>query len=254
MPDFVLDTFTGTAGTLLQAHTGEIGATWTKNAVYASGGCTIDAQNRIYAAIFNAMYSASGTPPTPDYEVEADATPLPGYSLAGITARQNPTADTWILFYNDQSAAEWKIQVRVAGSVIVTAAAPGPVNVGQTYGMTLRVQGTQITASVDGQQIVATTSTALLTAFNAGVYFGETGGPIAGWHITNFRASEIATPTAHRALLPSQLTYCDYRPATATKLSKLTLWLMPRNVVLTDTAADEAWAYIRSATPEGLQF
>lgn len=67
------------------------------------------------------------------------------------------------------------------------------------------------------------------------------------------------------ALLPIQLTLCQYTPATGTELSSLRIYInaagaessaavVTRNIVLKDAAADAAWTWIQTNTPAALQF
>ena len=72
--DEVTDTFTGTAGTLVQSHVGELNASWASD---SAAHAKITNAGRVYLA--NDVDPASGallhntyTPSTPDYTVECD--------------------------------------------------------------------------------------------------------------------------------------------------------------------------------------
>lgn len=74
MTDFVNDTFTDTNGTLIAAHTGEVGATWTREYTFPDVQWEINGnalRRQDYAGgSFDSIIHASGTPPTANYYVE----------------------------------------------------------------------------------------------------------------------------------------------------------------------------------------
>jgi hypothetical protein len=96
--DFVVDSFTGTAGTLLSARTGETGATWTRHDPYGSGTAVLTPAGRVRSSGKSglAAYYASGTPATSEYDVQATVTVLSTLSMrAGVTGRVNSAASTF---------------------------------------------------------------------------------------------------------------------------------------------------------------
>ncbi len=70
---FVNDTFTDAAGTPLQNHTGESGASWTLHPT-TPGSLLITSAGRVRFNTSSAppIYYASGIPATAEYDVEAD--------------------------------------------------------------------------------------------------------------------------------------------------------------------------------------
>lgn len=78
MSAFVNDTFTGTNGTLIAAHVGEVGATWTREATAADVNWQIESntlQRQDFAGSYSASYiHASGVPPGTSYYVEIGLT------------------------------------------------------------------------------------------------------------------------------------------------------------------------------------
>jgi hypothetical protein len=70
----VNDTLTGTNGTSLQSHTGEVGATWTKHPSSGAQDANIQS-NRVYLESpggANVSYYASGALGSAEYGVQAD--------------------------------------------------------------------------------------------------------------------------------------------------------------------------------------
>lgn len=73
--DFVNDTFTDTAGTVLSSHTGELGATWTQHGSYTTATITIGTSGTVAdkdSASGTGMYYASGTGANANYTVECE--------------------------------------------------------------------------------------------------------------------------------------------------------------------------------------
>lgn len=69
----VLDSMTGTAGTGIQARTGETGATWAKHANFGTGSVALTDANRARSNIATtSLVYASGTPTTANYDVHVD--------------------------------------------------------------------------------------------------------------------------------------------------------------------------------------
>ena len=67
------DSFNGTAGTDLAAHTADNGGTWTLNSAYPGGTAVLTASNdlRCNSSTQTAIYSHSQTPLSADYDVSA---------------------------------------------------------------------------------------------------------------------------------------------------------------------------------------
>src|SRR5438876_780537 len=70
---WVTDSFTDTAGTHLESHTGEVGATWTKHP-NESFDCVITNANRLRnnSSGNASAYYASGTPQSANHDITAD--------------------------------------------------------------------------------------------------------------------------------------------------------------------------------------
>jgi hypothetical protein len=66
MAQFLLDTFTGSAGTLIPPHVGETGATWTSHPA-VPGVFELDSSGSAICDVPGTIY-ASGTPLSADYD------------------------------------------------------------------------------------------------------------------------------------------------------------------------------------------
>jgi len=136
---FVLDTFTDTNGTLLTAHTAEIGTPWERSVAYAnniiiSGNAA--QYNNAVAVDANVMNIATGgVSPIRDYIVEARASfnPVGGWyagELNGaIVARTDANGLTGYLFGRVSSEHKWVLYKRNRGQLASYLGLPSSGNV-----------------------------------------------------------------------------------------------------------------------------
>lgn len=156
MTAFVTDSFTDSNGTIITSHTGELGATWT--ALTGSGlvptiqGNAVDPGTGVAA---NALYYASGVPPTADYTVTADvlyngSTSVPG----GPAGRMSTSAQTGyfgILFNSINSPFDKFALFKYVTGTLTKIAGTGTtptITSGVTYRITLDLQGTTVALRV----------------------------------------------------------------------------------------------------------
>jgi hypothetical protein len=173
----VSDTFTGTSGTLLSAHTGEIGATWTKHPSYTGNAYISNVNTERGNA--NSLYYASGIPNTADYDVQADF--VGTVSLAnriGIAGRINTSTNTYYRLTYSVPNSAYQLELINAGTVsLLQSANPGYWNSnfdsGQTHNVKLQMRGTSIKVFVDGVERISVTDSTITAAGRAGVYTGS---------------------------------------------------------------------------------
>ena len=182
------DTFTDTAGVLLENHTGETGATWTKNAAFSTGSAKITAAGRLRGDANNTVYYASAVPPSADYDVEADLFVASNLSLVGLLGRQDPAAFTYYLF-DVQNAGGLTLFTVVNGATLNQTNVAFTPTVGQTYHFRLSMRGGRITCYVDGTAMISLTDANIAAAGRAGVFFGAQTTDATGYHFDNFFAS-----------------------------------------------------------------
>ena len=169
---FVFDTFTGANGTLLSAHTGETGATWTRHPSYAGSTMSIQT-NRIKEDVgSNGCYYASGTPVGADYTVSAslycvDAT---SSNTFGVVGRLATAANTFYHGRYGGAANGWQLYKWVAGVATQLGSNSAATLTNTTsYDVTLKMVGTTISLIVDGVVKVSVTDNAIAAAGLAGV-------------------------------------------------------------------------------------
>lgn len=165
MANFVNDTFTDTDGTLLTAHSGETGASWTElnvlgntpaavDADISAGGNAVEVIEPGADATDYVAYKASGTPPSADYEASAEIAYAGacGFSDAwtGPVIRI-PGAATAVTGYaalfdpNGAGVQVWRL-TGSGGTQIGSKLGGGAFAGGQTYRLTVGAAGSTITA------------------------------------------------------------------------------------------------------------
>ena len=199
MPAFVSDTFTDTTGVLLQDHTGEIGASWTKHPGY-TGDATIDT-NVLYGAgiaVFD-QYYASGVPDGADYYVQASLVFKTSVASAQwyITGRTDHTVaagqDTYYYISYLQNNAVWSLGKSVAGTATELgsfAQADGADHVARLF-----MSGTTIQESIDDALQVSVVDSAISAAGRVGLgLLNVTGSPLVDYSLDTFSAVSPGVP------------------------------------------------------------
>ena len=184
---FVVDTFTDTDGTLLDAHVGEMGATWTKHPSYATGEMVINDVNGARPntdAPAYAAYFASGVPASADYDVFADVPVLSsGTGSYRLLARVDPSVNTmYQLIWT--STGNMSMGKLVAGSfteIVAATAIPGGLSNGETYRMRFGLVGTTLKGYVDGVEVISVTDSSITAAGRVGIS-GEVTTPADATH------------------------------------------------------------------------
>lgn len=171
VPPFLFDTFTDTDGTLITAHTGEIGATWTVQNGYAPATAPTIASNGLYAPVVPAAYYASGVPASANYCVESvlNFRSSVASDTTGPAGRITIGANTMYFCRYNVAAGGWQLQKLVTGTITqlgstVTEAFP----TGQIRTLGLLMVGDTITMRLDGADILVRTDSAITDAGRAG--------------------------------------------------------------------------------------
>ena len=186
---FLTDTFTDTAGADLTTHTADSGATWSK-ASGATGSFVFTAANKVRTpAAASAVYLASVTPPSADYKVEADLTPvtITASHNVGVALRLSGSGSGYCVRYIGASAA-WRLDRLSSGSGTALATVPVTLVAGQTYRVRVTASGSTITAHVDGVQIASVTDGTHTAAGLAGMLGNGAATDTVGWHVDNLEA------------------------------------------------------------------
>ena len=229
MATFVNSTFTGTNGTLLTAHTGELGATWTRNPNSLESVAPFIQSNSLqYGDGLGSHYYASGVPASADYTVSADivtSTTVDATGVMGVGARLSTSVLTgyYATFFRSSNAARlykysagtltqigssvtftqpisstWRITIEVLGSAIKMRAQD------QSSLLWLKPDGTSQSTQIDA---ITTTDTAITAAGRAGVWVGASGSGnpmlLDNFSASTFTALTISGPTSGAVGAPS---------------------------------------------------
>jgi lysophospholipase L1-like esterase len=189
MPIITSDTFTDTPNTLLESHTGSTGATWTKNPAFSTGSAAISSASRLRGNATNAVYYSSGSPSSADYDVEADFYVASPSGAAGITLRMSASLATYYLLDYEGPSSAWHLYTVLGGSTINVITFTQSLTTGQSYHVRLAARGSQITAYVDGVQIISISDTSIPSAGHPGLFFSQSDTDSTGYHLDNFAAS-----------------------------------------------------------------
>lgn len=202
MATFLNDTFTDTDGTLLSAHTGELGATWT---IHPTQTTTIQVvSNRVRSSSTSATvawYYASGTPATADYDVEVVvyvASSTAEFSLGG---RLDTVAGTQYEMQAQGTSSVYRLRRVINGTSTTIGSAANTFVPGTSVTMKLEMRGDQISAYADGVRIIGPITDTNITAVGkAGLRFYGSFSDTTSFHVDSIigddlSVSQYARPT-----------------------------------------------------------
>jgi hypothetical protein len=240
---YVQDSFTGTDGTALSAHTPDTGSAWTFD---LGDGKLLG--NRAQGASWSWSIDHSTTVlPSADYEVSMDLIwngPNDGGMVSsGVAGRINGNVDRYYAYY-DMSSGQWKLDQRHGnvGSTIGTFAQPYVQ--GQTHNLKLGMVGTAITVYVDGVSRISVTDANVTAKGQAGVAINSLWGP-TNMLGDNFLVTAKSVPTVAFTVsgLPTGAT-ASFTPTSCSPTCTSTL-------TLTTTAATTPGTYPITVTATG---
>jgi hypothetical protein len=207
MAIFLHDTFTGTDGTALSDHVGEVGATWTDDGLNfgGGGGGTWELHgNRARfldggSGAHDGGYDASGAPASAEYivsfQVRCNAS-IAAFEGCGVTARHVGSTYYFAGYsqkggYSGLSGDAWIILKNGA----LLASFVQALTVGQTYAVEFHVTDARKYMSIDGVERLSITDNAIASAGKVGVHGGAAGNlsidEITGTDIVPFVPSPI---------------------------------------------------------------
>lgn len=200
MATFVSDTFTEASDTALTSHTGETGATWTKNtnAVYNTHTVqqVVAATDRVRlndSGTNEIACYASGLPAGIDYDVQVTVQVVSRDGYHGISGRgATSTQDFYQAFVDSAGAGGegYNISKYVSGTYTNLAEyVTTPAN-GDT--MMLRMRGSSVLLIINGTERGSATDTSFATAGRVGMYGAQYAAPgnSVGYHFDDFSASD----------------------------------------------------------------
>ena len=193
----VTDTFTGTNGTLLESHTGEVGATWGWHPNYAAD---LKLQNNKVWGPEWGLYFASGIPSTNEYDVTADLTVMSNAGAIGVTGRTSTSGsdDLYMARYNAGSV-RWELVKCGGGACTNLGFFNQTLAIGSTYAVKLEIRNAAKKLFVDGVERVSSTDNTITQVGRAGIRTGP-GVTTAstGYHLDNFNVNP--PPTAETTI------------------------------------------------------
>ncbi len=188
---FLVDSFTGTNGTALTAHSPETGGAWSAQSGYTPSPANDIQNNRMRAGSSTGVYRNAAAPPSADYYVECVLDFLTTITAdnIGVTGRAAAAANTFYFARWSQSAGGFQLFKCVAGtntqlgSTYVSAFTSGSRTI------RLTMTGSSIVMSIDGVERVSVTDTAIAAAGFAGVRCGLAHGTTTGIHMASIVAA-----------------------------------------------------------------
>lgn len=213
----VNDTFTDTAGTALDSHTGETGATWTNTV--GAGVAAISDVNRARMGPINSViyqHTASGTAATAEYDVEVDIVTLALNATLdgaiGVKGReQGNDSGIFYLAYYSFPNARWELnEVSTAGIDNILGTFAQVLSISTTYHLKLVLRNGAKSVLIDGvTRIGPSASNGIAAAGKCGLFgvtdsvtdIDNTHGP----HWDSFTCTDDPTPAGgaggYRSLL-----------------------------------------------------
>ena len=183
---FFTDTFSGTAGTALTAHTSDSGGTWAKHPASASASDTLTGAGAV-TATGNTFYYTSAIPPTAEYDVTADmvtGTTVTGANIVSLMGRLDPTN---LYYYRAgyESGSWYLIYANAGGQGPLTNHTAVTLTASSTYHLKLAIRNASKTLFVQGPgdagyvQILSTTDNSVPSAGRAGLLTYDPGSAAA---------------------------------------------------------------------------
>ncbi len=190
------DTFNGTAGTELHAYDPD----WVDNTNFQSSTYYIQISNpagyaQLNTTSYNAVYFYNVSSPS-DYTVQADCYVISNAAYSydgGVAARVSASAATAYYVIGNVSgtagSVTWELIKDVSGTKTTLATYAGTINNGSTYTIVLTVQGTSLTVTINGTQIISASDSAISSGYPGIITYSQ------GWtKLTNWSANgNIAT-------------------------------------------------------------
>lgn len=199
MATFVSCNFTDSAGTDLNAHTPEgTGDTWTRNTVVSSNPAVVTAAGRARAniaggAAADAIYYASGTPATNEYDVECDIVQRTSIAVAvGVYGRLSTTQNTGYCAFHNGSGNTWTLGRFANGTFTSLGTFAQTLTNDQAYHLKLEIRTATKKVYIDGVERISSTDDTLTTTGLAGIRLrgSNTTTDSAGTHIDAFTAAD----------------------------------------------------------------
>lgn len=183
-----VDTFTGTASTLLEAHTTDSGHTWTEHPSYTGGASALTDLKRVRGSSGPTALYLSAVPDSAEYDIEADffvVTVLTG--TCGIAGRMDTAANTFYYVRYNATGTQWELRT-AAGSTLGSAVQT--LTGGQTYHVKFQIRDAAKKVFVDGVEVISSTDNSITGAGRPGFFANSAAINTTGLHLDNFSATD----------------------------------------------------------------
>jgi hypothetical protein len=171
--EFLHDNYTDADGTLLSAHSPELGGTWSLQ-TGTSGSFTITG-NEAWGGTTDCHFINSAAPTNADYDVIADLHIVSAISNTGngVLGRALTSANTAYMLFLYSFSGTWYLYLSrwVTGGYaeLTHVTLPTQPSVGSTHQIKLSMRGTAIKGSYDGTELISVTNSEVTAAGFAGI-------------------------------------------------------------------------------------
>lgn len=184
------DTFTDTAGTLLESHD----ATWVKGSP-APSSAVITASNRVRnGGNTFGYYYANVTPASAEYDIQSDHYVASALVATGICGRMETAAQTMYRLRWNVSTNNWELHKLVAGASTSLGTYADTVTAGVTRTAKLEVRDATKKAFIDGVEQISSADNAITAAGYGGIYLSALATPsdTKAIHLDNFSITDLS--------------------------------------------------------------
>ena len=187
-----MDTFTETVQTALGSHVGELGAAWTGVTTSNITEMRVSTAGRLFLQTASGGYGRTTTvAPSANYYVEGVVsflTAVAGDGGAGIAGRVSSTQQTMYFARYGEAVGAWQLYsiVNATVTLLATAATSPRPTVDTTVRLTMN--GTTISVSVEGVEVISITNSAIAGPGYPGVRFATASTATTGQHLNRLSA------------------------------------------------------------------
>jgi hypothetical protein len=197
----ITESFTGSSGTPLESHIGEVGATWVKH-LGMTGNLVLSNANRLRVdtSDTSSWYDASGVPTSTDYDCSGDfkVFSLEALHYTSLLCRMMTNAATGYAIQYNIADARWELFYWLNGDTYTLQTYSTALTVGSTYSAMLLMRGSQLTVEVDGTPIMQTTDATITGPGRLGINIYAVGSAdtnATGIHLDNISLRQVDTIT-----------------------------------------------------------
>lgn len=167
------DTFTDTAGTLLESHD----STWVKSTPAPSSAVITSAGRVRMGGNTFGYYYANVTPDSAEYDIAAEHTVVSALVATGICGRMSTGAQTMYRLRWNQSSDNWELHKLVNGVSTSLGTYADTVTVGQVRDAKLEIRDAAKKVYIDGVEQISSADNAITATGFGGIYLSALGTP-----------------------------------------------------------------------------